>query len=102
MRLHELVPRTGVHIVHNDEGDHTLVLTSCGALFHDEDTDDMTHMCVAFGQIITGTQWRLASAAEIAQLRNVDALADLLMHLHWTDQDEAPPVAKVCHLRLVQ
>lgn len=100
MRLHELVPKTGAHIVHHDESDQTLVLCSSGALFLDEDTEDMTHMCVAFGLITTSNEWRLASAAEIAELRRTDATRDLIMRLEWVQGAFSDPPRP--HLTLVR
>lgn len=88
MRIHELVPEAGQCVIHNGVSEHTMVLTAQGAVFNNEQTDDLRNMSVAFGLLATSDAWRLATDLEI--LAHRDKPNTHMMRLEW-----AKPPARV-------
>lgn len=89
MYLHELCdPKRNV-VVHNEVTGHTVVVTPQNAVFECENTDELTHMCTAFGCLFDGN-WRKASAHEIHLLRTTDP-GPRILKLTWAEPEKAPP-----------
>lgn len=86
MRLHELVTDRGRVVAHDVYG-HCLVLTPEGAVFNNEDTDDLLNMSVACGVLLDDC-WRDATDAEIEALRTTPQ--DMMMHLVWASPSPRP------------
>lgn len=85
MRIHELIPYEGLNLViHNEETGNTVVLTSAGAVYDSENTEDLTNLSVAFGALFTSDRWRIATTQEVEALRKRGP-ADKLLQLTWCE-----------------
>jgi len=94
MRIHELIPYDGIDlIVHNEETGHTVVLTSAGAVFMNEKTDDVLNMCIAFGVLFISDEWRIATTKEVRHFR--EHPDQPMMKLSWVVPDPQKPVQLV-------
>jgi hypothetical protein len=93
VRIHELIPYDGLDlIVHNEKSSHTVVLTSAGAVFNNEKTDDVLNMSIAFGLLFTSDKWRIATTEEVKQFR--ERPDDQMMTLSWS----VPEPKKAVHI----
>ena len=84
MRIHELIPHPdqGDLVIHCEEGNQTMVLTPQGAVYNNENTDDLRNMSIAFGRLFVSDQWRAATQEEIEEKRKHPDT--YLMALEWT------------------
>lgn len=72
MRLYELVPAEGYVVVHHEGTSHTHVLLAVGALYDNEDTDDLRNMSICFGLVVRSDKWRIATPEEVEEMRSKD------------------------------
>ena len=89
MKLHELIPYEGINlVVVNDATGNIVVLTPSGAVFNNEDVDDLRNLSVAFGMLTTSDQWRIATSIEVKEFRL--SPGDQMLRVEWNTPADEP------------